>query len=376
MTTSCQTARAFRIETPIAEVDDLRRRLEHARWPTVLPDAGWSQGAALDYVQDLADYWRESYDWRAHEAALNGLPHFMTEIDGQAIHFLHVRSTHADALPLLLVHGWPGSFVEFLDVIDPLTEPEGGLAFDLVIPSVPGFAFSSPLREAGWTTARIARAFVALMGNLGYDRFGVQGGDWGARIAPDVGRAAPDHVVGVHVNAATTGFLPTEHVDERHLSDADRDRMARLREFRASGSAYFQLQATRPQTLAYGLTDSPAGLLAWIGEKFHDWSHEPTRIDRNRLLTNITLHWLTNTANSAARIYSEHTHAPGDLSCSGVPTGVAVFAEDLAIRASAEQHNHIVHWSDFEHGGHFAALEEPELLVEDIRTFFTARSTT
>jgi pimeloyl-ACP methyl ester carboxylesterase len=160
------------------------------------------------------------------------------------------------------------------------------------------------------------------------------------------------------------------------LVDADRDRMARLREFRASGSAYFQLQATRPQTLAYGLTDSPAGLLAWIGEKFHDWSHEPTRIDRNRLLTNITLHWLTNTANSAARIYSEHTNAPGDLSCSGVPTGVAVFAEDLAIRASAEQHNHIVHWSEFERGGHFAALEEPGLLVEDIRTFFTARSTT
>lgn len=343
MTTSCQTARAFRIKTPTAEVDDLRRRLEHARWPTVLPDAGWSQGTALDYVQDLADYRRESYDWRAHEAALNGLPHFITEIDGQAIHFLHVRSTHAYALPLLLVHGWPGSFVEFLDVVDPLTEPEGGLAFDLVIPSVPGFAFSSPLREAGWTTARIARAFVALMGDLRYDRFGVQGGDWGARIAPDVGRAAPDHVVGVHVNAATTGFLPTEHVDEHHLSDADRDRMARLREFRASGSAYFQLQATR--------------------------------IDRDRLLTNITLHWLTNTANSAARIYSEHTNAPGDLSCSGVPTGVAVFAEDLAVRASAEQHNHIVHWSEFERGGHFAALEEPELLVEDIRTFFTARST-
>lgn len=212
------------------------------------------------------------------------------------------------------------------------------------------------------------------MRTLGYDEFGVQGGDWGARIAPDVARAAPEQVIGVHVNAATTGFLPTGPLDDQALSDSDRRRLVRLREFRATGSAYFLLQASRPQTLAFALSDSPVGLLAWIGEKFHDWSHDPQRIDRGRLLTNVMLHWLTGTANSAARIYYEHAHAPVELPISGVPTGVAVFAEDLAIRACAEQSNRIVHWSEFDRGGHFAALEEPELLTNDIQTFFTARS--
>jgi pimeloyl-ACP methyl ester carboxylesterase len=364
----------FRVGFPDEALDDLSRRLEAARWPAVLSASGWTHGAALDYIQELADYWRECFDWRTQELALNALPHFTTTIDGQVIHFLHIRSSHADALPLLLVHGWPGSFVEFLDVIDPLTEPAEGPAFHLVIPSIPGFAFSSPVAEAGWTTPRIARAFVALMGALGYDRFGAQGGDWGARIAPDVGRAAPDRVVGVHVNAATAGFLPTAPVDEREPTGAERDRLARLRHFRISGSAYFQLQATRPQTLAYALADSPVGLLAWIAEKFHEWSHDPERIDRDRLLTNIALHWLTNTADSAARIYFEHARTVGELFCSGVPTGVAVFAEDLALRKSAEQQNNIVHWTEFDRGGHFAALEEPELLVDDVRTFFESRS--
>jgi pimeloyl-ACP methyl ester carboxylesterase len=374
MTTSCQILAPFRVAVPDEALDDLHRRLGAARWPAVLPASGWAHGAALDYVQDLAGYWRKSFDWRAQELALNALPQFTTTIDGQVIHFLHIRSSHADALPLLLVHGWPGSFVEFLDVIDPLTDPAEGPAFHLVIPSIPGFAFSSPVADAGWTTQRIAQAFVTLMGELGYDRFGAQGGDWGARIAPDVGRAAPEQVVGVHVNAATSGFLPTGPVDEHSLTDAERDRLARLRRFRTSGSAYFQLQATRPQTLAYGLADSPVGLLAWIGEKFHDWSHDPERIDRDRLLTNVALHWLTNTANSAARIYFEHARAAGGLSYSDVPTGVAVFADDLALRASAEQHNNIVHWTELDRGGHFAALEEPELLVDDIRTFFKSRS--
>ena len=365
----------FAIGFSDAELDDLRERLNRTRWPDVLPESGSRHGAALDYVQDLANYWRTSFDWRAQEAELNALPQFTTTIGTQTVHFLHIRSAHPDALPLLLVHGWPGSFVEFLDVIEPLTAPDDGQAFHLVIPSIPGFAFSTPVRGAGWTTRRIAGAFAELMHRLGYERYGVQGGDWGARIAPDVARVDPERVVGVHVNAATLGFIPTGAVDESDLDAPDRDRLARLRAFRTTGSAYFQLQASTPQTLAYGLSDSPAGLLAWIGEKFHDWSHRPERIDRDRLLANVTLHWLCGTADSAARLYFEHAHADAWLPRSEVPTGVAVFAEDLAIRRFAEPSNTIVHWSEFDCGGHFAALEEPELLTGDIATFFAQRST-
>ena len=361
---------------PEAALADLHRRLRHTRWPDVLPDAGWRHGAALDYVRELADYWLTAFDWRAQERELNALPQFRTVVDGQPIHFLHVRSARADALPLLLIHGWPGSFVEFLDVIEPLTTGGAdGQPFHVVIPSVPGFAFSTPVREAGWTTARIARAFAALMRELGYDRFGVQGGDWGARVAPDVGRVAPDRVVGVHVNAATLGFIPLEPVRRQEFDAVERERLARLERFRATGNAYFHVQASTPQTLAYGLSDSPVGLLAWVGEKFHDWSHDPSRIDRDRLLTNVTLHWLCGTADSAARLYFEHARIPPWLPRSDVPTGVAVFAEDLAIRRYAEQFNTIVHWSEFGRGGHFAALEEPDLLVGDIRSFFSRRST-
>lgn len=238
-------------------------------------------------------------------------------------------------LPLLLIHGWPGSVVEFLDVIGLLSQPEDGPSFHLVIPSIPGFGFSMPVREPGWTTPRIAGVFADLMRSLGYERYGVQGGDWGARIAPDVGRVDGEHVVGVHVNAATFGFIPLEPVAERDVDSNERDRLSRLRTFRSSGSAYFQLQASTPQTLAYALADSPVGLLAWIGEKFHDWSHEPARIDPERLLTNVTLHWLCRTANSAAHLFYEHAHTDPWLPRSDVPTGVAVFAKDLAMRRFA-----------------------------------------
>lgn len=370
MTASCHIPTSIAIDFPDAALDDLYRRLDQTRWPEALAGSGWQQGAALEYVQDLAHFWRTSFDWRTQEAKLNALPHYTTVIDGQRVHFVHVRSADRQALPLLLIHGWPGSFVEFLDVIEPLTQPDTGPAFDLVIASIPGFTLSGPTGEPGWNTERIARAFAELMTLLGYDRFGVQGGDWGAVIAADLGRAAPDRVVGVHVNAATAGFVPASRDGSGHGRATDRTRLKRLEEFRATGSAFFALQATRPQTLAYALTDSPVGLLAWIGEKFHEWSYDPARIDRNRLLTNVTLYWLTGTVNSAARIYYEFARAARDLPRSSVPTGVAVFAEDLAIRSSAEQHNTVVHWSEFDRGGHFAALEEPELLVADVKTFF------
>jgi epoxide hydrolase len=376
--------RPFRIEIPQADLDDLRERLARTRWPDELPGVGWSYGVPLGYLKELAEHWRTGYDWRVWEARLNELPQFTTVIDGQTIHFLHVRSPEPDALPLILTHGWPGSIVEVLDVIGPLSDPRahGGDpadAFHLVIPSLPGFGFSGPTHEAGWNTTRVARAWAELMHRLGYERYGAQGGDMGALIAPEQGHGAADHVVGVHVNAATFGFIPFGPVDPDELAtftDAEKRCLERLNRFLTEGNGYFQIQATRPQTLAYALTDSPVGQLAWIVEKFKEWSFPsaelPERaIDRDRMLTDVMLYWLTGTANSSARMYYENMHAstwgqqPGTT-----PTGVAVFAEDVAIRRYGERANNIVHWSEFDRGGHFAAMEAPDLLVGDIRAFF------
>ena len=374
--------RPFRIEIPQADLDDLNERLARTRFPDELPDVGWSRGVPLDYLKELAEYWRTSYDWREQEANLNELPQFTTTIDGQRIHFLHVRSPEPDALPLIITHGWPGSFVEFLDIIGPLTNPrayggEAADAFHLVIPSIPGFGFSGPTREAGWTGQRIAAAFAELMRRLGYDRYGAQGGDVGAGVSPDLGREAPDRVVGVHVNAATIGFMPFPPLDEAELAqltDSEKARVQRIGEFMAEDFGYAQIQSTRPQTLAYGLTDSPVGQLAWIVEKFQEWTHGTERpedaVDRDRLLTNVMLYWLTGTAGSSGRLYYEDAHSGHWPQPSGVPTGVAVFAEDIAIRRYAEQSNTIVHWSEFDRGGHFAAMEAPDLLIGDVRTFF------
>jgi epoxide hydrolase len=352
----------FHIDVPQSDLDDLRRRLGATRWAAQLPGAAWERGVPVDELRELATYWADEYDWRKYEAELNALAQFTTEIDGQRIHFVHVRSAAPDALPLLLSHGWPGSVVEFLDVIGPLSED-----FHLVIPSIPGFAFSGPTSEPGWDVRRIATAYAELMARLGYERYGVQGGDWGAFIAPDLGRVDPEHVVGVHVNAATMGFIPFGPADD-DLTDAEKARVARRDRFQAEGNGYCQIQATRPQTLAYGLTDSPVGQLAWIVEKFREWSEQP--IDRDRMLTNVMLYWLTGTAGSAGNIYYEAMHATTWPAPSSVPTGVAVFAEDIAIRRYAEQNHAIVHWSEFDRGGHFAALEVPDLLVDDVRSFF------
>jgi len=368
----------FTIDIPQTDLDDLRDRLTRARWSTQLPGEAWSRGVPVEYLRDLVGYWRDQYDWRAAEAQLNAYPQFTTIIDGQTIHFLHVRSPEPDAFPLILTHGWPGSIVEFLDVIGPLSDPRsyGGdpaQAFHLVIPSIPGFGFSAPVTGPGWDSYRTAQAFAQLMAELGYERYGAQGGDFGAFISPDLGRVDPDHVAGVHVNAATMGFIPFGGVDEATLSAVEKARVARMGEFLSDGNAYFQVQSTRPQTIAYALTDSPVGQLAWIVEKFQEWSHgglPEESVDRDRMLTNVMLYWLTGTAGSAADIYYEQMHSGRWPSRSTVPTGVAVFAEDIAIRAAAEQANTITHWTDFDTGGHFAAMETPDLLVGDIRTFF------
>jgi epoxide hydrolase len=383
--TSDTDIRPFRLDVPQADLDDLRDRLGRTRWPDELPGVGWDRGVPLGYLQDLAAYWRDGYDWRKQEAALNQHPQFTTTIDGANVHFLHVRSPEPDALPLLLAHGWPGSIVEFLDVIGPLSDPRahGGDpadAFHLVIPSMPGYGFSGPTREAGWTTDRVATAWAELMARLGYDRYGAQGGDFGAFVSPELGRIDPEHVVGVHVNAATFGFIPYGPVDPEELAtftDAERARLERLKNTTAGpGNGYFEVQTQRPQTLAYALTDSPVGQLAWIVEKFKEWAHAAEvpedAVDRDRLLTNVTLYWLTGTAGSSARMYYENMHAAGSWGKqpSATPVGVAVFAEDYAIRRYAEQGNNIVHWSEFDRGGHFAALEAPDLLVGDVRAFF------
>jgi pimeloyl-ACP methyl ester carboxylesterase len=374
--------RPFRIDVPATDLADLRDRLTNARWPAQLPATGWERGVPVEYLKNLTGYWASGYDWRKQEAVLNEYPQFTTTIDGQTIHFLHVRSPEPDAFPLVVTHGWPGSIVEFLDVIGPLTDPRAhggdpGDAFHLVIPSIPGFGFSGPTSEPGWDSRRVASAFAELMRRLGYSRYGAQGGDFGAFIAPDLGRVDPDHVAGVHVNAATVGFMPLGPVDDAdlaQLTDLEKDRLARINRFLTDRNGYFQIQATRPQTLAYGLTDSPVGQLAWIVEKFREWTHggevPEDVIDRDRILTDVTLYWLTGTAGSAANLYYEQMHSGNWPIPSTVPTGVLVTAEDVAIRRFAEPANNIVHWTDADTGGHFAALEAPDLFTGDVRAFF------
>jgi epoxide hydrolase len=378
-----QDIQPFRIDIPEASIVDLNDRLAGTRWPSQLANIGWSHGVPVDYLKGLADYWRTEYDWRAHEARLNAFPQFMTAIDGQAIHFLHVRSAEPNATPLLLVHGWPGSFVEFIELIGPLTDPiaHGGDpadAFHVVIPSIPGFGFSTPLSETGWTYGRIARAFIELMARLGFDRYGVQGGDVGAFVAPLMGRLDPEHVIGVHVNALVT-FPSGDPAELEGLSAAEQERLARFQNYEQDMSGYMVIQGTRPQTVAYGLADSPSGQLAWIVEKFKEWTDPKASlpedaVDRDHILTNISIYWFTNTAGSSANLYYETFHDPSMFAPrerGTVPTGVAVSTtQDVAIRRLAEREHNIVRWTEFDKGGHFAAMENPEFLIDDMRSFF------
>jgi epoxide hydrolase len=382
--TATQEIEKFRIDVPQQDLDDLADRLARTRWPSVLPGPAWQRGVPVGYLRDLAAYWQDGFDWRAQEAQLNSVPQYTTQIDGQKIHFQHIQSPEPDATPLLLIHGWPGSIAEFRHVTAPLTDPRahGGDpadAFDLVIPSLPGFGFSGPVTEPGWSSRRIAVALAELMRSLGYDRYGAQGGDFGAFVAPDLGRVDPDHVVGIHVNAATMGFIPFGDIPEAEqatLSPTEKERVQRLGNYLTDGNGYFEIQATRPQTLSYALTDSPAGQLAWIAEKFKEWTNSGHQlpeeaISRDDILTDVSIYWFTRTAGSSANVaYYEGMHSGEWPTPSAVPTGVAVFAEDVAIRRYAEQANNIVHWSDFDTGGHFAALETPDLLVQDVRAFF------
>lgn len=374
--------RPYRISVPQADLDDLRERLARTRWAADLPGTGWERGVPTAYLRELAAYWEKEYDWRAHEAALNAYPQFITTIDGTQLHFLHVRSAQPDATPLMLLHGWPGSVVEFIDLIGPLTDPAayGGDpagAFHLVIPSLPGYGFSGPLTETGWTDGRTAAALIELMDRLGYDRYGVQGGDVGGFLAPLMGRAAPDRIIGIHVNALVT-FPTGDPADLAAMTEGDRARNAARDEWQQRSGAYMQIQGTRPQTIAHALTDSPAGLLAWIVDKFQDWTNPAAAlpedaVDRNRILTDVSIYWFTATAGSAAHTYYERFNDPSmwvPKERSSVPTAVAVFPTDVAVRPFADKVHNVVRWSEFSRGGHFAALEAPDLLTADIRDFF------
>jgi pimeloyl-ACP methyl ester carboxylesterase len=372
----------YSIDIPQSALDDLAARLAATRLPAPLPGDDWDTGVPVSWLAELVDYWRTKYDWRAAEAELNAYPQFTTEIDGQRIHFLHVKSPEADALPLVLTHGWPGSIVEFLDLIGPLTDPvahggDAADAFHLVIPSLPGFGFSGPVSDSGWSRERIGQVWAVLMDQLGYERYGVQGGDIGGAVSPAVARAARDRVVGVHTNGGPS--LPPFPLPEEELATLtplEQDRIARIGGFLQKEFGYISIQSTRPQTVAYGLVDSPVGQLAWIMDKFRAWTYPletlpEAIISKDRLLTNAMIYWLTGTAGSAAYVGYAQTEPWGTrLENSGVPTAVLAFAHDVCIRRYAEQDNTITRWTDVDHGGHFAALEEPDLLVSDVREFF------
>ncbi|WP_329536824.1 epoxide hydrolase (plasmid) [Streptomyces sp. NBC_01450] len=374
--------RPFTLDILQTDLDDLAVRLAATRWPKELGDASWSQGVPMAYLKELTTYWHTTYDWREHEAHLNRLPQFTTTIDNANIHFLHIRSAQPDALPILITHGWPGSIIEFLDVIGPMTDPgsHGGDpadAFHLVIPSIPGYGLSGPTPDPGWDIHRVAKAWAELMRRLGYPRYGAQGGDWGHAITRELAAIDTDHVIAIHLNTLLTP-PPTDSAEAAELTDDDHARLDRLTSAEPEMSGYAKIQGTRPQTLAYALTDSPVGQLAWIVEKFKEWTDSTEApeeaVSRDRLLTNVMLYWLTATAGSSARHYWEafHPSRPPRTDPLATPTGVAVFAADLArpVRRLAERDHNIVHWSEFDRGGHFAAMEEPDLFVDDLRTFF------
>ncbi|MCK9382471.1 MAG: epoxide hydrolase [Sulfuritalea sp.] len=368
----------FKLAVTDETLADLRSRLANTRWPDRETVGDWSQGVPLDRIKALCDYWARDYDWRHCEARLNGFGQYHTSIDGLRIHFLHVRSPSPDAVPLILTHGWPGSVVEFLDVIGPLTDPvaHGGNAadaFHVVIPSLPGYGFSDKPATTGWGVERIAAAWIALMTRLGYQRFLAQGGDWGAAVTSAIGMLAPPECVGIHLNMPL--IYPGKD-DLLHLTAAEQASVASMKFYRQSDSGYAKLQRTRPQTLAYGLTDSPAAQAAWIYEKFYAWTDnrgEPeSALTRDAMLDNIMLYWLPATAASAARLYWESL-AFFKTTPLALPVGVTIYPKEFSrpSRRWAERHfANIIHWNETEKGGHFAAFEQPALFVTELRNCF------
>lgn len=366
----------FKVHIPDSILTDLRRRLAETRWPDQLPHTTWEYGADINRVRALAKYWQNGYDWRAQESRINEFDQFTTEIDGQTIYFIHEKSLRSDAIPLMLIHGWPGSVLEFFAMIEPLTHPKDSdsPAFDVVIPSLPGFGFSGPTKSQGWGVHRMAKAFTLLMDRLGYSRYGIQGGDWGSTVAEEMARQAPTHVIGLHLNLidvpppspnALKGLTAEEH--RRYTSWWDEGR-----------SSFFSLQSSEPQTVAYALTDSPAGWLAWLAERFQDLTDNDGdflhAVNRDAFLTDVTLYWVTGTVGSSMRIYDEHRLSDSHKAHDKIKTPVAYAVFPKEVVASPERwidlNYNIVQRTEMPRGGHFAALEQPDLMVQDIRLFF------
>ncbi len=370
--------RPFQIDVPDADLADLKTRLALTRFPDAETVDDWSQGVPLSYVRELRDYWQTEYDWRNVESEINRLPQFLTEIDGVDIHFVHVRSPHPDALPLVMTHGWPGSIVEFLKVIGPLVDPvaHGGDesdAFDVVCPTMPGYGFSGKPTTVGWGIEKFADLWAELMTRLGYERFVAQGGDWGSIVTTAIGEFHPDRCRGIHLNMITAAPDPTT-VDD--LTPADQKAIDALTHYDRWDSGYSKQQRTRPQTVGYGLVDSPVGLMAWIVEKFWAWSdnngHPEDALTRDEMLDDVMMYWLTASGASSARLYWESfgSYRPRNVA---VPTGVSVFPAEIlntSRRWAEPVYTNIVSWNELDHGGHFAAFEQPELFVEELRTFF------
>ena len=363
----------FRIEIPQAEIDYLHDRLASARWPGELPGTGWERGVPPDYLTELAGYWRTGYDWRAAEAQLNSHPQFSTEIDGQRIHFVHRESTQAGAKPLLITHGFPSSVAEFLQLIEPLVSPATGQAFHVIAPSLPGYAFSTPLSAPGWSMGRTARAWAELMRRLGYQRYGVHGGDIGAGVSGLVAGLDAAHVMGMHVvtdpltAAATATFLPGMAGRLDASDPVDQLILDRMEAFRQDGSGYLAIQNTRPQTIGYGLADSPLLQLAWIAEKVCEWTDLP--VDRDQLLTTVSLYWFTRSGASAAHTLYDQAHSSDWGAPPAVPQAIAVFGADDTVRKLVPAPDG-AHWTEFPHGRHFPAMEAPAQLVADLQDFF------
>ena len=378
--------RPFRVGVPQEDLEDLGQRLARTRFPDETPDVGWSRGVPTGYLEGLVGYWREGYDWRAWEARFNEHDQFTTTIDGQNVHFLHVRSPEPGALPLIVCHGYPGSVVEFMNVIGPLTDPvahggDAADAFHVVAPSLPGFGFSTPVREVGWEMARTARAFAELMRRLGYGRYGAQGGDVGSGIVGMLAGYEGDRVVGVHTNSdplAVIGaldYLPDGAARLGGLSADDRADVERAKATSEEGSGYLKLQSNRPRTIAHALSDSPVGQLAWIVESFKEWTDAAAErpedaVDLDQLLTNVSVYWFTGTGASAANFLYETGHSTEWGVPATAPQGWALFAAQPFVREMMDPQHEIEHWSEFDRGGHFAAMETPDLLVGDVRKFF------
>jgi len=376
--------RPFTIDVPESVLDDLRERLRRTRWPGEIADSGWTYGTNLAYTRELVRYWLEDYDWRIHEAALNRLPQFVATVDELEIHFVHVKGKGPNPLPLIISHGWPGSFYEMAEVIGPLADPaaHGGDpadAFDVVVPSLPGYGFSQHSHRPGMTPRRMGEIFTTLMTEvLGYDRFVAQGGDWGSLITAAMARDHPDRLIGIHLNML--GVRPSTGPGTPPLTEEEQAWLKTVQAGRDEETGYQRIQGTRPQTLAYGLTDSPAGLAAWIVEKFRAWSDchgdLESSFTKDELLTNVMLYWVSGSIGTSIQLYYEAFHdgsmrlAPGERI--ETPTGFAAFPGELfgSLRPWAERALNITHWSTPPRGGHFAAIEEPELYVEDVRDFF------